>query len=325
VSSLPHVSVCIPVYRSEPWIGSALESVLAQTYENFEIVVVDNQSPDRTTDVVRSFDDERIRLFVNPANLGPIVNHNRAVELARAPLIKILHADDTLVPTCLEKMVRVLDAHERVGFVFARRRIDIDSTADPHLIWFKNSSAEIHRGFRDLGRVNDGGRLFDEYLAAGLPSNWVGEQTAVMIRRECFERHGVFNERIWQLADMEMWARTMLAYDVGFVDEELVVYRFGHENLTASNSHVNRQWLDKLWLIETLLAQQPSSTRRSALTNLRRSEYLYVGKEMARLLRAPHDLGDKLRDLRAYAAHRTRTTLRPPGPPLVQQVPAVPA
>lgn len=298
------MSVCVPVYRSEPWIGAAIESVLEQTYDDFEIVVTDNQSPDGTVGVVRGFDDPRLRLHVNEGNLGPVANHNRAIQHATGSLIKVLHADDRLLPTCLERMVAALDAHPRAGFVFAPRRIELEPDSPPALTWFMQRISGLHWGFERLGPINDGRRLFEQYLRAGFPWNWVGEQTAVMIRRECFERLGLFNVRIWQAADMEMWSRTMLAYDVAFVDEPLVVYRFGHDNLTHANTSVDRHWLDRLWTFETLMAQEPPPAFKSALAGLRRTEYVYVGRDMARAVMLRHHVARRTRDIAEYAAFR---------------------
>src|SRR3954451_22355927 len=100
----PLVSVCLPVYNGEAWVGKAVESALAQTYENLEIVVSDNASTDGTAAVVRSFDDPRVRLSTAAERVTMSGNHNRAVGLARGGLLKFLHADDSLVPECVAEM-----------------------------------------------------------------------------------------------------------------------------------------------------------------------------------------------------------------------------
>ena len=104
----PRVSVCIPSYKGAATIGEAIQSVLGQTFRDFELIVVDDASPDDTMAVVRAFGDPRLRCFVNPTNLGPQANWNRCLELAQGRYIKLLPHDDLLHPECLQQQVRVL-------------------------------------------------------------------------------------------------------------------------------------------------------------------------------------------------------------------------
>jgi glycosyltransferase involved in cell wall biosynthesis len=277
--------------------------------------VLDNDSPDGTADVVRSYDDERIRLYVNDTNIGPLPNHNRVIELARGRYLKILHADDALAPTCLEKMVSVLDENERVGMVFCRRHLVVEQP-DLDLIWFANRQREIHHAFGGLGRVNPGRKLYEAYVAQGFPANWIGEQTATMVRREAYERVGLFNPFVWQYGDMQMWIRVMLAFDVGFVDEELVDYRFGHANLTAANAETGRGFADRLWIIESLMEQEPSLRDDPALQHLRRAEWLMIGKQLVQRTLRRRPLGERGRLLAEYAAYRLRTRVGATPPPM---------
>lgn len=108
-SSTPLVSVCIPVYNCERYIGEAIQSVLGQTFQDFEIVVVDNASTDRTLDAVRAIDDSRVRILANASNLGPCINWNRSIEESRGTYIKMLGADDLLYPHCLESQVAAFE------------------------------------------------------------------------------------------------------------------------------------------------------------------------------------------------------------------------
>ena len=114
----PQVSVVMTAYNREPFIGAAIESVLGQTYEDFELVIVDDCSTDRTLEVARTYErlDSRVRVVVNERNLGDYGNRNRAAELVRGPLFKYHDSDDLMYPHCLSVMVPMLLSEPRAGF-----------------------------------------------------------------------------------------------------------------------------------------------------------------------------------------------------------------
>ena len=102
------VSIIIPAYNTEKQIADTLASVLKQTYSNFEVIVVDDASRDRTVDVVRSFTDKRIRLICHSTNQGPGAARNRAIEAAKGKWIALLDADDQWHSSRLGKLLQVL-------------------------------------------------------------------------------------------------------------------------------------------------------------------------------------------------------------------------
>lgn len=126
----PRVSIGMPVYNGAALIGSAIESILAQTFGDFELIISDNASTDATEAVVRECArrDERIRYTRNEKNLGAAPNFNRLVGLARAPLFKWAAHDDLIHPTFLQKTVAMMDsAPASVALVCTRRQyIDMD-------------------------------------------------------------------------------------------------------------------------------------------------------------------------------------------------------
>ena len=114
----PVVSVLLTSYNRERYIASAIQSVLAQTFGDFELLVTDDCSTDGTADIARSFErlDTRVRVVVNERNLGQFGNRNRTAELARAPLLKYHDSDDLMYRHCLEVMVSMLRSEPRAGF-----------------------------------------------------------------------------------------------------------------------------------------------------------------------------------------------------------------
>jgi len=116
----PAVSVCIPLYRKEAFIAETIQSVLDQTFTNFELVVIDNDSPDRSAEIARSFDDPRITVLTNTTNVGPGENFSRVVSASTAPLVKLVCADDLIHPRCLEREVPVLERDPSLAIVTCR-------------------------------------------------------------------------------------------------------------------------------------------------------------------------------------------------------------
>ncbi len=110
-SNTPKVTVFIPVYNREHYIGEAIESILAQTFSDFEILLIDDGSTDLSVEKVRSYTDARIRLVCNDENLGIPKTRNRGVSLARGQYMAMLDSDDRAYPDRLEKQVAFLDLH----------------------------------------------------------------------------------------------------------------------------------------------------------------------------------------------------------------------
>ena len=107
----PKVSVLIPTYNYAHYLPEAIDSVLAQTFEDFEVIIVDNCSTDNTEEIVMEYlqKDKRIQYFKNEENIGPYRNYNQCLLYASGEYIKFLNADDKFAPTLLEKFVHILE------------------------------------------------------------------------------------------------------------------------------------------------------------------------------------------------------------------------
>ena len=103
---MKRLTVLMPVYNVDPYVSDAIESVLSQTYSDFELLVLDDCSTDNTADIVKSFKDSRIRLVSNEVNLGLAENLNKGIELANTEFIARMDGDDIACPLWLEKGVR---------------------------------------------------------------------------------------------------------------------------------------------------------------------------------------------------------------------------
>jgi glycosyltransferase involved in cell wall biosynthesis len=300
------ISVCIPVYNGARWVAGAIESVLRQTRGDFELLVVDNGSSDGSLDVASEAAraDDRVRVVENRATVGAVPNHNRCLELARGDLVKLLHHDDRLREDCLDRMAAVLEDNPGVGLVFSRREILLDDPDEPAAEAWKREHEVLHAGFGRLNEVNDGRALLDRYLPTfgeAEFANWVGEPSAVMVRRSAVERVGGFDERVRLSFDIELWVRMMAAHDVGFVDEPLVRFRHHGDSLTAAIAARRGDWLDRLWILENLLQDPALASEHPRIRSYRRRELARVLKrQLGRIARRNLDL----RPLAAYLRHR---------------------
>jgi glycosyltransferase involved in cell wall biosynthesis len=302
------ISVCIPVYNGERWLGEAIESVLGQTRSDFELLLVDNHSSDGSLDVASEAArrDDRVRVIENVETIGAVPNHNRCIELAQGELLKFLHHDDRLRSDCLEQMAVVFEGNQGMGLVFSRREILLDDPEDPSAQEWKREHEILHGGFARLTAVNDGPTLLRQYLPTFAEpefANWIGEPSAVMVRRSAVERAGGFDERVRQSFDIELWLRLMAAHDVGFVDEPLVAFRHHSDSLTADIAVRRDDWLDRLWIFEGLLEDQALAPEHPRIRRFRRAELVRVARrQLRRMLRRNADL----RPLAGYVRHRLR-------------------
>jgi glycosyltransferase involved in cell wall biosynthesis len=201
----PAVSVCIAVRNCETYIAAAIESVLGQRYDDFEVVVVDNASTDRTVGTVQAIRDDRVRLVENPVNVGLCHNWNRSIEEARGRYVKVLCADDILYPDCLAEQAAVFDADRdrSVALVCCPRDI-IDSHGRVRM---------RSRGWSTGGRPRrmTGREAMKQMARAG--RNLIGEPLTTMFRREDALGIGGFDPALYAslpvCIDWDLWCRLL--------------------------------------------------------------------------------------------------------------------
>lgn len=126
MSNQPLVSVLMTAYNREKYIAAAIESVLASTYENFELIIVDDRSKDNTVDIAQKFSlkDPRVKVYVNEKNLGDYLNRNKAASHANGKYIKYLDADDLIYHYNLEAVTRYMEQNPESGFALGSIRDD---------------------------------------------------------------------------------------------------------------------------------------------------------------------------------------------------------
>jgi glycosyltransferase involved in cell wall biosynthesis len=208
----PTISVCIPTFNHAHFLKDAVESVLAQTFADFELVIVDNCSTDSTRELVSKYveADSRVTYICNDINVGPQENLNRCLRYSTGKYVKILCADDLLEPTCLEESLRVLEEGENVVLAASARQI-VDEQL--HLIRVAGYSVKnVHVAGRDM----IGYSLFN--------GNYIGEPSAVIFRRDGAERG--FDTSYRLLIDLEMWLHLLEKGNMAYIGTPLCRFRF---------------------------------------------------------------------------------------------------
>jgi len=189
--------------------------VLAQTFADFELIVIDDNSPDDTAALVARYSDPRLRYLRNEKNLGPEGNWNRCLAEARGMYFKLLPHDDVLMPECLARQVQVLecDQHEHLALVFCARTI-VDQRA----------RTLMTRAFPGAGEgILPARRVVRSCLRHG--TNVIGEPGGVLCRRALTRAIGTFDARQPYLIDLDYWFRLLLKGDAYYLPQPLVAFR----------------------------------------------------------------------------------------------------
>lgn len=221
---LPSVSVCIPVYNGEAYLAETIRSILEQSWRDFELVILENNSTDRSAEIAASFRDPRIRLERNRETLSQGDNWNRAVELCRAPLVKLVCADDLLHPRCLELQVPPMRDDPALALVASRR----------HMVDEQSRVIVPRRGLGGgLVGMHSGSEVARRVIRNG--ANPIGEPGNVLFRREQFVTAGGWRSERRFIMDLDLWMRLLQYGDFLGVPETLAAFRIGRGSVSAEH------------------------------------------------------------------------------------------
>lgn len=235
----PLVSICIPTYNGEKYLEEALNSAINQSYVNIEVIVSDDASTDKTMEIIDKYKNlTQIPFYIYnhiPSGIG--ANWNNCLKKANGKFIKFLFQDDILHNNCIETMVELALTDQKVGLVYCKRKILYDPVDKSHKEWVKNYG-NLHKrwtNFEVEQGIQKGIKYLKKYDLRNEPPNKIGEPTAVLLNVDCLNKAGYFDEQLKQSLDFEYWYRVMKYFKIGFVDEELVVFRLHKEQATIIN------------------------------------------------------------------------------------------
>jgi len=239
---------------------------LAQTYADFELLLVDDGSTDQTVAIAQTYVsvDSRVRLSINPRNLGLVANWNRCIGLANGEWIKFVFQDDTIEPHCLAKMLD--QAREGILLVACQRAIVFGEGIESGTRkWYLNHRAMVADLFSRHNLVS--ATQCQEWALDRFGWNLFGEPSAVMVRRTAFERFGLFNAALIVSCDLEFWTRVSIHAGAAFVPDELAMFRV-HKQATSAINHAQREFrtqiLDSLVILHQYAFDQMYEPVREA-------------------------------------------------------------
>lgn len=203
MTGMPLVSVLMTAYNREKYLGFAIESVLASSYQNWELIIVDDRSKDRTMEIAAGYaeQDARIRVYRNETNLGDYPNRNQAAAYARGKYLKYVDADDYLYPWGLDILVGLMEKFPEAGWGFCSL-IQIPDKPYPFLLTGREAYQYHYGGYEIFNKA----------------------PLSVIFRKDAFDAVGGFSG-IRMAGDFEMWHRMALRFPVLLMPDGMVWYR----------------------------------------------------------------------------------------------------
>jgi glycosyltransferase involved in cell wall biosynthesis len=280
---LPTVSVLLPTYDRAGYLGAAVESVLAQTFGDFELIVVDDGSRDETPRLLASYTD-RLR-YLRQENKGMAAARNRGIREARGELVGLLDSDDRWEPRLLETVRAAFTRHPEAGAAFVAER-SMDGGG--------NVSARIHS-------KRTPGPFFT-------PEGMIGKDTRVgsgrppLARRDLFDRLGYYDESLGGAWDCEMWIRWSFHTPMVLVPEPLILRRIHPGNFSGDRLRDAEAWLE---ILARVAREHPDLLRLHGAVYRRAlgKNHLRLGRELlARSAADPDRLARARSELRSAIA-----------------------
>ncbi len=217
MSKIPQVSIIIPVYNRTHPLVRALESLKKQTFTDFEILVVDDHSEIDLKPYLEPFD---LR-YLKTSGKGVSAARNTGVRAAKSNLIAFLDSDDEWLPTKLEKQINYLSINSSISIVHTNE------------VWIREQKV-IKQNSK---QQKLGGRLFAEFTKQCLIAS-----SSVLIRKSLFNQVGLFDESFPVCEDFDLWLRIAASYEIGFLEEELIIKHGGHEDQLSMKFHSMDLW-----------------------------------------------------------------------------------
>jgi len=218
------ISVVIPTYNRERFLKRAIESVLNQTFQDFELIIVDDGSTDKTKEVVDSFQSNKIKYIYQKNSGGAAFPKNTGIKIAQGEYIAILDSDDEWLPEKLEKQIGFFEKHSEISVVGCN--FLINGQKEYKVPKYKN--------------------VFKQMLI----TDNMGPGSIMIYRREVFNKVGLFDENLKSGQDKEMRIRLAQEYKFGFIDKPLVNYYIGHNNISSSGLSIEKRERDWQYIFE---------------------------------------------------------------------------
>ena len=245
---MPKVTVILTSYNHAKYIRETIDSILNQTFKDFELIIWDDASTDDSWEIIQSYKDKRIKTFRNEESKRAIYGINKTIkEISKGKYIAIHHSDDIWELTKLEKQVKFLDENREYGAVFTNAQAINENSGI-----FEDKNHMYYSVFDQPNRSRQEWLNFFFYKGNALC------HPSVMIKKECYDNCGVYRYGLAQIGDFDMWIRICMKYEIYVLPEKLTKFRVRDNEANASGN---------------------TSTSRIRITK----EYLYIIKNFAEL------------------------------------------
>ncbi len=265
---MPKVSVILTSFNHEKFLREAINSVLNQTYQDFELIIWDDASSDNSWHLIKQYADTRIKAFRNDTRKRGIWGVNKAIsEIASGRYIAIHHSDDVWEPDKLEKQVAFLNAHKDIGAVFTHAFVikeDGQPLTDRNHFYF-NIFDQPNRNRHEWLRF-----FFGHGNALCHPS--------VLVRKSCYEKCGLYRYGLAQICDFDLWLRLCSRYEIHILPEKLVRFRIHDDEANTSGSRMDTR-IRVRYEFYKLLSNYRNLTSFDELTKIFPSASKYFRKE----------------------------------------------
>ncbi|MGA2594175.1 MAG: glycosyltransferase [Bryobacteraceae bacterium] len=254
----PAVSVILPVFNGERYLEECIRSVLTQTLTNFELLIGDDCSQDRSGEIARRFSDPRVHLFRRETNYGLFKNLNDLAGRASAPVIRFLCQDDAIEPDCLERESAIFAREPAVAMSFCKCRI-VDA----------EGGIVSQCALRDLPDLIEPGLALQMFLYHGcMPGNL----STVSVRKDAFCRVGGFDETLSVSGDYDLWVRLCAQGQLAVVHELLVRLRWHPGQLSRAKPSRLAFLREGRRVRARLMSLLPETVQRNARWYVRRRQ-----------------------------------------------------
>ena len=252
----PIISICIPVYNGEKYLSETLTAIANQTYENIEIIIVDDNSTDNSKDIIQDFTHSIFRLIKirNHDNLGLLSNWKKCVDLANGDWIKFVFQDDVLEKDCVKEMILTAQRtgkHLICGHktYFFSEEIKVRTIISYKYIEYTNKAFTNNK--ENIEPLH-----FYDFFIRNLSRNFLGEPSCFLINKKLIERYGDFNKNLIQLLDYELYARISANEGLAYSKNAHIKFRVHNNSETFRNrglKQLRSSRLDQIIFLYTIL------------------------------------------------------------------------
>ena len=272
---MPKVSVIIPNYNHASYLPRRIESVLAQTFQDIEIIVLDDHSPDHSREIIESYARKhpQIKTFFNERNSGsPFAQWNRGAEMAVGEYLWFAESDDFCEPSLLEKLVPLLDSNPNVGIAYAQTYL-VDEKDEIKNSYQKNLEFIYESDAWQRPFVKSGKEACREWL---LFHNPIPNASGALIRREAFMKAGKADMSMKLNGDWFLYARILSQYDLAFTPELLNYFRV-HEHTQRQRARVDGTVYEEIIRINDFIRNHVPGSESNADHALSRISHWWMG------------------------------------------------